>query len=84
MLILLFIVRSQLEKKMSEVEDIVQMIHLPYIPELAPSAYHFFRSVPYFLRRKHFHHIHGVELGVQDFLASKLKEFFRQGIQDMA
>lgn len=83
---LLLIAHDQLRKKIQELGSIRLMPQLAYSPGLEPSDHHLFRSMAHFLSGKHFHNIHDVELGVQDYLylASKPKEFFLWGILDTA
>lgn len=72
------------QKKIQELADIEVLPHPPYSPDLAPSDYHLFRSMAHFLRGRQFENVEEVENGCHEFFASKSKEWYRHGIEQLA
>lgn len=58
--------------------------HPAYSPDLAPSDYHLFRSMAHFLRGRSFNDLDEVETACQEFFRSKEKDWYQQGIQQLA
>lgn len=58
--------------------------HPAYSPDIAPSDYHMFRSMAHFLRGRRFETLDNVEIGIQEFFASKSPDWYRRGIEDLA
>lgn len=54
--------------------------HPAYSPDVAPSDYHLFRSMQHGLAGTQFHNSEEVRKWIDDFIASKDKEFFYRGI----
>ena len=76
--------------KINELDDIELLTHHPYYsPDLAPSDYYLFRSIAHFLRGRQFKDVEDVEyvedvnIGVQAFIDSKPKGWFRQGLDEL-
>ena len=57
--------------------------HPPYSPNLAPSDYHLFRSLPNDLVTKRFHYKADLKSDLDVFLSSLSKKFFEEGIMDL-
>jgi histone-lysine N-methyltransferase SETMAR len=57
--------------------------HPPYSPDLAPSDYHLFRSLEHFLRGKKLSCPDEIKQEVENFIASKQEDFFKQGIEKL-
>jgi len=57
--------------------------HPPYSPDIAPSDYHLFLSLQHFLSGKEFKNKDNVHTGMSDFFASKSKDFYRRGIEEL-
>lgn len=70
--------------KLQELDGIELMPHPAYSPDLAPSDYHLFRALAHFLKGRHFHTQADVESGVQEFFASKTKDWYYAGIRELA
>jgi hypothetical protein len=63
-------------KKIKELEDTELLPHPAVSPYLASSDYYLFRSMAQFLRGKKFQSVADVEVVVEEFFASKDKEWF--------
>ena len=74
----------QTKEKIKELDGIELLPHPAYSPDLAPSDYHLFRSMAHFLRGRSFNNLDDVEHGCREFFASKAKEWYRQGIKQLA
>ena len=70
--------------KIQQLDAIELLPHPAYSPDLAPSDYYLFRSMAHFLRGRRFDNLEQVENGVQEFFASKDKEWYQHGIQELA
>jgi hypothetical protein len=57
--------------------------HAAYSPDLAPSDYHLFQSLQHHLADTHFKTVEEVRKSIDDFIASKLPSFFRDGIRQL-
>ena len=57
--------------------------YLPYSPDLAPSDFHFFRSLQNVLKNKKFSQEEQVKTFVENFLSSKPAEFYLRGINKL-
>lgn len=55
--------------------------HPPYLPDIAPSDYHLFRSMTHGLSEQHFHSYEDAKKWVDSWIASKDVSFFRCGIR---
>lgn len=75
---------SLTKKKIAELEGIELLPHPAYSPDLAPSDYYIFRALAHFLRKRQFNNLQDVENGIRDFFASKTKDWYRQGIKELA
>jgi len=63
--------------KIKELDGIKPLPHLPYSPDLAPSDYYLFVYMAHFLRGRQFKDVEDVKIGVQAFINSNPKEWFR-------
>jgi histone-lysine N-methyltransferase SETMAR len=63
-------------QKIEELEGIELVPHPAFSPDLEPSDYYLFRSLAQFLRGKMFQSLADVEVAVEEFFASKDKEWF--------
>lgn len=70
--------------KIEELGGIEILPHPAFSPDLAPSDYYLFRSMAKFLRGKRFESRENIESAVQQFFASKPKEWFYQGLKELA
>ena len=70
--------------KIKELDGFELLPHPPYSPDLAPSDYYIFRPMAHFLRGRQFKNVEDVKIGVQAFIDSKPKEWFRQGLDELA
>ena len=57
--------------------------HPPYSPDLSPTDYHLFKHLAAFLSNKTFRSNAEVESFFKDFLASKPKDIYQRGINDL-
>jgi transposase len=57
--------------------------HPPYSPDLAPSNYHLFRSLPNNLRRVSFNNVAELKNWLNDFFTAKPADFFKRGIENL-
>ena len=60
---------------MQELGGIELLPHPAYIPDLAPSDYHLFRSMAYFLNGRNFENFQALKVGLTEFLASKTRDW---------
>jgi hypothetical protein len=58
--------------------------HPPYSPELAPSDYHFFRSLQNRLNNKKFERFEEVNDAILAYFESKPRSFYKAGIEKLA
>ena len=70
--------------KIKELDGIELLPYLPYSPDLASSDYYIFKSMTHFLRCRQFKDVEDVKIGVQAFIDTKLREWFRQGLDELA
>jgi len=70
--------------KIKELDGIEILPHLPYSPDLAHTHYYLFRYIAHFLRGRQFKDVKYVKIGVQAFIDSKPKKWFRQGLDELA
>jgi hypothetical protein len=63
-------------------EDTELLPHSSFSPDLEPSDYYLFRCMAKFLRGKNFQSLADVEVAVEEFFASKDKEWFYQAFQE--
>lgn len=63
--------------------DLETLCHPPYSPDLAPTDYHFFQALDYFLQGKIFNSQQAVENAFRDFIASRSSGFFAAGINKL-
>jgi histone-lysine N-methyltransferase SETMAR len=73
----------QTKEKIKELDSIELLPHPAYSPDLAPSDYHLFRSMAHFLRGRSFNNLVDVERGCREFFASKDKEWYKRGIEQL-
>jgi hypothetical protein len=71
-------------QKIEEMEGIELLPHLAFSSDLEPSNYYLFLSMPKFLCGKKFQSIADVEFVVEEFFASKDKEWFYQAFKELA
>jgi hypothetical protein len=71
-------------QKIEELESIELQPHPAFSPDLEPSDYYLFRSIAQFLRGKNFQSVADVEVAVEEFFASKVKEWFYQALKELA
>lgn len=57
--------------------------HPPYSPDIAPSDYHLFRLLKNFLDGNEYTNFEGVQMTVEDYLASKSEDFFSRGMDKL-
>ena len=50
--------------------------HLPYLPDIAPSDYHLFRSLQTLLDDNEYANYDGVKIVMEEYFASKSEDFF--------
>ena len=55
-----------------------------YSSDLAPWDYHLFRSMAHLLRGRYFENFEPVEVGLTEFFASKIRDWYRRGIINLA
>ena len=65
---------ARISREILNETDFELMPHPPYSPDLASSDYHLFISMAQYLHGRKFSNIEEVEIGVQEFFASKPKE----------
>jgi hypothetical protein len=71
-------------QKIEELEDIELLPHPAFSSDLEPSDYYLFRSMAWFLCGKKFQTVADVEVAVEEFFASKDKEWFYQASKELA
>jgi histone-lysine N-methyltransferase SETMAR len=71
-------------QKSEELEGIELLPHPAFSPDLEPLDYCLFRSMAQFLRGKKFQSVADVEIAVEEFFASKDKEWFYQAFEELA
>jgi histone-lysine N-methyltransferase SETMAR len=71
-------------QKIKELEGIELLPHPAFSPDLDPSDYYLFHSMAQFLRGKKFQSVADVEVAVEEFFASKDKEWFYQAFKELA
>jgi hypothetical protein len=71
-------------QKIEELEGIELLPHPASSPDLKPSDYYLFRSMAQFLHGKMFQSVADVEVAVEEFFASKDKEWFYQAFKELA
>uniref|UniRef100_A0A8R1IF03 Histone-lysine N-methyltransferase SETMAR n=2 Tax=Caenorhabditis japonica TaxID=281687 RepID=A0A8R1IF03_CAEJA len=59
------------------------VLHPPYLPDIAPSAYHLFRPLKLFLKQKRFVKYEDFKMAVFDFFDSQSAAFWKKGIDDL-
>jgi hypothetical protein len=65
--------------------ECIELLSLPsFSPNLGPSNYYLFRSMAQFLHGKKFQSVADVEVAVEEFFASKDKEWFYQAFKELA
>ena len=75
-------VAKRVKEKLEELGWTV-LKHPPYSPDLAPSDYHLFRSMQNALLHKKFRNEEEVREFLSEFFASKPKEFYARGINQL-
>jgi histone-lysine N-methyltransferase SETMAR len=63
-------------QKIQELEGIELLPHPAFSPDLEPSDYYLFHAMAQFLRGKKYQSVVAVEVMVEEFFASKDKEWF--------
>jgi histone-lysine N-methyltransferase SETMAR len=71
-------------QKIKELEGIELLPHPAFSPDLEPSDYYPFRSMTQFLCGKKFQSVADVEVAVEEYFASKGKEWFYQAFKELA
>jgi histone-lysine N-methyltransferase SETMAR len=71
-------------QKIEELESTELLLHPTFSPDLEPSDYYLFRSMALFLHGKKFHSVTDMEAAVEEFLASKDKEWFYRAFKELA
>jgi hypothetical protein len=71
-------------KKIKELEGIELLPHSAFSPDLVPSDYYLFSSMAQFLCGKNFQSVVEVEVAVEEYFASKDKEWFYQAFKKLA
>jgi histone-lysine N-methyltransferase SETMAR len=71
-------------QKIEELEGTELLLHPTFSPDLVPSDYCLFRSMAQFLRGKKFQSVANKEVAVEEFFASKDKEWFYQAFKELA
>ncbi|XP_045395995.1 histone-lysine N-methyltransferase SETMAR-like [Lemur catta] len=57
--------------------------HPPYSPDLSPTDYHFFKHLDNFLQGKCFHNQQDAENAFQEFVESRIMDFYTTGINKL-
>jgi hypothetical protein len=71
-------------QKIEEVEGTELLPHHAFNPDLGPSDYYLFCSMAQFLCGKKFQSASDVEVAVEEYFASKDKEWFYQAFKELA
>jgi hypothetical protein len=71
-------------QKSEKLEDTELLLHPAFSPDLEPSDYYLFCSMAQFLCGKKFQSVACVEVVVEEFFASKDKEWFYQVFKELA
>jgi histone-lysine N-methyltransferase SETMAR len=71
-------------QKIEKLEGMEVLLHPAFSPDLELSDYYLFRSMAHFLRGKKFQSVADVEVAVEEFFASKDKEWFYQAFKELA
>jgi histone-lysine N-methyltransferase SETMAR len=71
-------------QKVEKLEDIELLPHPAFSPDLELSDCCLFRSIAQFLRGKMFQFVANVEVAVEEYFASKDKEWFYQAYKELA
>jgi hypothetical protein len=71
-------------QKIEVLEAIELLLHPAFSPDLEPSDYYLFRSMAQFHLGKKFQSVADVEVAVEEFFASKYKEWFYQAFKEFA
>jgi histone-lysine N-methyltransferase SETMAR len=71
-------------QKIEELEDIELLPHPAFSPDLEPSDYYLFCSMAQLLRGKKFQSVADMEVALEEFFASKDKEWFYQAFKELA
>jgi hypothetical protein len=74
------------KKTLQKIEELegIELPHPAFSPDLEPSEYYLFRSVAQFPCGKKFQSVADVEVAVEEFFASKDKEWFYQSFKELA
>jgi histone-lysine N-methyltransferase SETMAR len=70
--------------KFEELEGTELLLHPTFSPDLEPSGYYMFRPMAQFLHGKKFQSVADMKIAVEEFFASKDKEWFYQAFKDLA
>lgn len=70
-------------KNYLEGQDWEVLAHPPYSPDIAPSDYYLFRTMQNDLTNVRFHSYEEIEKWLDDWIASKNEDFFKQGIRKL-
>jgi hypothetical protein len=71
-------------QKIEELEGSELLLHLAFSSDLEPSDYYLFHCMAQFLHGKKFQSVADVEVAVEEFFASKDKEWFCQAFKELA
>jgi histone-lysine N-methyltransferase SETMAR len=71
-------------QKIEELEGTELLLHPAFSSDLAPSDYYLFCFMAQFLRGKKFQSVADVKVAVEEFFASKDKEWFYQAFKELA
>jgi len=69
---------------MEEFDGVKLLPHPAYSPDLVPSYFFLFRSMAHFLSGRFFDNIADVEQGCGEFFASKPKDWYLKGIENLS
>ena len=70
--------------KIKELNGIELLPNSSCSPDLAPSYYYLFKSMAHFLRGRQLKNVSDIRIRIQVFIDSKPKEWYRQGLHDLA
>jgi histone-lysine N-methyltransferase SETMAR len=71
-------------QKIKELEGIELLLHPAFSPDLEPSDYYLFCSMAQFLLDKKFKSVADMKVTVEEFFASKDKDWFYQAFKELA